>query len=257
MKKISRFSILILLLTVSCFTGTYAGKHETPGCLDGIIQRIKNCMGRAKYGKINNPELIKNLLLSEQELEESFGQSNITYMDNLNKQDEESGLTLLQKACWDGNINKIDILLKPSNLEINKQDQHQNTALHYACITIKPELRKEIIEKLLIFGADPRISNKLGNNPLHLIASSKCLFLIDYEILNMLINCSIELIIKQIKKYNFDIILQEVLKKNLSNKSPLDLLRSNSSIQGDNPYSFDRARLMAVARQGWEKFHRS
>lgn len=119
------------------------------------------------------------------------------------KEKDKKGNTLLHKACVEGNVNKIKLLLErgadtiaknnrgevplhclPSNLEaksyteiikifvktngfdINKQDQEGNTLLHKACAN-----RSSGIPILLQQGANPNVLNNKNEMPLDLFHS--------------------------------------------------------------------------------------
>lgn len=60
-------------------------------------------------------------------------------------------------------------LLINSNMHINAQDRHGNTALHFAAPTLIPDL----ILHLKYAGADISIKNLYGQTPLHFVATSK------------------------------------------------------------------------------------
>ena len=79
-----------------------------------------------------------------------------------------SGYSALHISFRKGQMNIIDMILNgAANLDLNQVDSEgHDTVLHLA---IKAEW-KELIEKLIVKGADINVRNKFGNTPVHLAA---------------------------------------------------------------------------------------
>jgi len=75
----------------------------------------------------------------------------------------------LEDAMWDGDLDKIDLLLK-AGAQVDRQDADNGfTALHWAIRLSNEDVQKThlIIERLLAAGANPNIQDRSGDTPLH------------------------------------------------------------------------------------------
>lgn len=68
--------------------------------------------------------------------------------------------TSLHEAVERGNVSRIDMCMK-RGMSVNAQDDRGNTPLHYAYY----QGRQEVIDRLIAYGADPRIRNNEGDTP--------------------------------------------------------------------------------------------
>lgn len=67
----------------------------------------------------------------------------------------------LHLASWFGHFQIVEFLVNRSSTFINSRDKNANTPLHFAC----QHNYKQIVEKLLIAGADPKLKNKADQTP--------------------------------------------------------------------------------------------
>lgn len=66
----------------------------------------------------------------------------------------------LHEAVAHGNVSRIDTCMK-RGMSVNAQDDKGNTPLHYAYY----QSRQDIVDRLIAYGADPRIRNNDGDTP--------------------------------------------------------------------------------------------
>lgn len=66
----------------------------------------------------------------------------------------------LHEAVVHGNVSRIDMCMK-RGMSVNAQDDKGNTPLHYAYY----QGRQDIVDRLIAYGADPKIRNNDGDTP--------------------------------------------------------------------------------------------
>jgi ankyrin repeat protein len=77
--------------------------------------------------------------------------------------------TLIFQAAADGNLEKVEILLKRNPKLVNLRDRHSKTPLHEASTV-------EIAQLLIRYGADVNARGWMGSTPLHEMTSKDRLF---------------------------------------------------------------------------------
>lgn len=131
--------------------------------------KVERSMGYLKKEK-NNSEVPK-VLEEVQHIEQSQRFSELKRYHRFDNDDEREKNTELFSAIRNGNLQKVQELLK-AGVKVNIIDKNNkdNTPLHYAVERDK----KEIVEKLLQeWKADINAKNNRDNTPLHIAVSKE------------------------------------------------------------------------------------
>lgn len=126
-------------------------------------------------------QLVDVILHAKEQIEVlRWMESNKVLRCELSYRHPEDGTPALTAACRRGMV-EVAISLLEVQCPVQDTNVSGDTALHWACLwSSEVPGMEDVVERLLIAGADPSAVGDVGNTPLHLAATANNLMVRDY-----------------------------------------------------------------------------